>query len=117
MRDSPLRFPFFDNNHTACAPWRNSCPHGRKPRTSEREPGREPASSGLVSPLERHAYELSYNLVVIGLGSVSRVLPVPGPAEPAIGFKTVAEVIHLRNRVLERMDAAESLQAAEATPA
>ncbi|MGH2747673.1 MAG: NAD(P)/FAD-dependent oxidoreductase [Actinomycetota bacterium] len=63
-----------------------------------------------VRPRDGDAYELSYNLVVIGLGSVSRVLPVPGLAETAIGFKTVAEAIHLRNRVLERMDAAESLQ-------
>ena len=49
-----------------------------------------------------------YDVVVIGPGSVSRALPIPGLAEHAVGFKTIGEAIYLRNRVLERMDAAES---------
>jgi NADH:quinone reductase (non-electrogenic) len=54
------------------------------------------------------AYDVDYDIVVIGLGSVSRVLPVPGLAQRAVGFKTVTEAIYLRNQVLSRMDAAES---------
>jgi NADH dehydrogenase len=61
-----------------------------------------------VAPTEGDPYDLSYDLVVIGPGSVSRVLPVPGLAARAIGFKTVTEAIYLRNHVLSRMDAAES---------
>ena len=61
-----------------------------------------------VAPAEGPPQEVAYDVVVIGLGSVSRVLPVPGLAERAIGFKTVAEAIYLRNQVLSRMDAAES---------
>src|SRR5439155_293368 len=61
-----------------------------------------------VAPTEGHAYELSYDVVVVGPGSVSRVLPVPGLAERAVGFKTVTEAIFLRNQVLSRMDVAES---------
>lgn len=53
-----------------------------------------------------HRAELPYDHVVLGPGSRSRVLPVPGLAERAIGFKTVAEAIHLRNQVLSRLDAA-----------
>jgi hypothetical protein len=34
------------------------------------------------------------------------VLPIPGPAEAGIGFKTIGEAIHLRNHVLGRLDAA-----------
>ena len=41
-------------------------------------------------------------------GSRSRTLPIPGLAEHGIGFKTVAEAIHLRNRLLSSLDAAES---------
>jgi NADH:ubiquinone reductase (H+-translocating) len=62
----------------------------------------------MVQPSEGKPYEIGYDTLVIALGSVSRVLPVPGLAETAVGFKTVAEAIFLRNQVLECMDAAES---------
>src|SRR6266567_386983 len=61
-----------------------------------------------VAPTDGPAFDLAYDHVVIAPGSISRVLPVPGLAERAIGFKTVAEAIYLRNQVLSRMDAAES---------
>src|SRR6185312_15121663 len=35
--------------------------------------------------------DLRYDQLLIALGSVSRVLPVPGLAEHAIGFKTLAD--------------------------
>jgi NADH dehydrogenase len=63
-----------------------------------------------LRPTEGDPYEVRYDVVVVGLGSVSRVLPVPGLAERAVGFKSVAEAIYLRNRVLSRMDAAESTE-------
>lgn len=50
--------------------------------------------------------ELPYDVLVVALGSVARTLPVPGLAEHAVGFGTVAEAVHLRNRVLSRLDAA-----------
>ncbi len=49
---------------------------------------------------------LHYDVLVLAPGSVSRVLPVPGLAENGIGFKSVAEAIHLRNHVLSRLDEA-----------
>jgi NADH:quinone reductase (non-electrogenic) len=61
-----------------------------------------------VAPVEGEAYEIAYDHVVIGVGSVSRLLPVPGLAEHGIGFKTIEEATYLRNQVLARMDAAES---------
>jgi NADH:ubiquinone reductase (H+-translocating) len=61
-----------------------------------------------VGPAEGDPIELRYDHVVLGLGAVSRVLPVPGLAERAVGFTTVPEAIYLRNRVLDRMDLAES---------
>ena len=51
---------------------------------------------------------LSYDMLVLAPGSISRVLPIPGLAESGIGFKTIGEAIHLRNRVLARLDAAAS---------
>lgn len=61
-----------------------------------------------IAPIEGDAYEISYDHVVVGLGSVSRVLPVPGLAERGVGFKTVAESIYLRNQVLSCLDVADS---------
>src|SRR5204863_10062853 len=67
-----------------------------------------------IGPLAGRPFELAYDHVVIAPGSISRVLPVPGLAERAVGFKTVAEAIYLRNQVLSRMDAAESTTDVEA---
>jgi NADH dehydrogenase len=57
-----------------------------------------------VVPAEGSAYEVSYDHVVVGVGSISRVLPVPGLAEHGIGFKTIEEAIFLRNMILSRLD-------------
>jgi NADH:ubiquinone reductase (H+-translocating) len=46
---------------------------------------------------------------VVALGSVSRTFPVPGLTEHAIGFKTIAEAIALRNRVVRSLEAAEEI--------
>jgi NADH:ubiquinone reductase (H+-translocating) len=47
-----------------------------------------------------------YSELVVAFGAVSRVLPIPGLAEHALGFKTLADAIHLRNHVLRRLEAA-----------
>ena len=54
------------------------------------------------------AYELTYDALVIALGSIARTLPIPGLAEFGIGFKQVEEAIALRNQVLEKLDRASS---------
>jgi NADH dehydrogenase len=50
--------------------------------------------------------QISYDRLLIALGSVSRVLPVPGLAEHAIGFKSLADAIWLRNHVIETLEEA-----------
>ncbi|MBV9311743.1 MAG: NAD(P)/FAD-dependent oxidoreductase [Solirubrobacterales bacterium] len=50
-----------------------------------------------------------YDQLVIALGSVSRTAPIPGLTEHAMGFKTIAEAIALRNRVVRFLEAAEEL--------
>jgi NADH dehydrogenase len=52
---------------------------------------------------------LRYDQLIVSLGSVSRVLSVPGLAEYALGFKTLADAIALRNRALLNLEIAESL--------
>jgi NADH dehydrogenase len=50
--------------------------------------------------------QLPYDQLLLALGSVSRVLPVPGLSEHAIGFKTLADAIWLRNHVIATLEAA-----------
>src|SRR4051812_15702766 len=51
---------------------------------------------------------LRYDQLIVSLGSVSRVLPVPGLAEHAVGFKTLADAIAMRNRVIWALEMAEA---------
>jgi NADH:ubiquinone reductase (H+-translocating) len=51
-------------------------------------------------------FEVQYERLVLALGSIPRTLPVPGLAEHGLGFKDLAEAIHLRNHVLRRLEAA-----------
>lgn len=59
-----------------------------------------------VQPVVGPPREIPYDHIVYAPGSVSRVLPIPGLADHAVGFKTIGEAIFLRNHVLERLDIA-----------
>jgi NADH dehydrogenase len=52
--------------------------------------------------------ELSYERLVVALGSTARMLPLPGLEEHAIPFKSLADAMYLRNHVLRRLDLAEA---------
>lgn len=62
-----------------------------------------------VRTLDQRDETLRYDQLVVALGSVSRVLPIPGLAEHALGFKSLADGIALRNRALLNLEIAESL--------
>ncbi len=49
---------------------------------------------------------IPYDQLLLAVGSVSRVLPVPGLAEHAVGFKSLADAIWLRNHVVETLEEA-----------
>jgi NADH dehydrogenase len=50
--------------------------------------------------------EVGYDVLVVACGSVAKTLPIPGLADVGIAFRTAAEAIYLRNRVLSRLDLA-----------
>ena len=52
--------------------------------------------------------EIEYDNVVIALGAVPRMLPIPGLAEHGLGFKNLADAIYLRNHILGELDAADA---------
>jgi len=55
---------------------------------------------------EGEVEQLPYDQLLLSLGSVSRALPIPGLAQHAIGFKSLADAIWLRNHVVETLEAA-----------
>ena len=57
---------------------------------------------------ERHEHVLAYDRLILALGSVSRVLPIPGLDEHAVGFKTLADAIWLRNHVIQCLELADA---------
>ena len=78
-----------------------------------RDPARQTIT--MVDP-EGHEHECRYDRLVVAHGSVSRVLPVPGLEEHAIGFKSLSDAVWLRNQVvqcLEMADAAEDARERE----
>src|SRR5829696_2602410 len=66
------------------------------------------AASGTLEP--RHVVIPLREELIGAIGSVSRVLDVPGLAEHGLGFKTISEAIELRNRALSNLEVAESLE-------
>ena len=56
---------------------------------------------------------IRYGRLVVALGAVARTLPIPGLAEHALGFKSLADAIHLRNHVLRQLEFADAALSAE----
>src|SRR5205823_1747852 len=77
--------------------------------------GADPATQTLMYQTpDGRADTLEWDQLVVALGSISRVVPVPGLAEHGLGFKTLSEAIALRNRALLNLEVAESLDDPEA---
>lgn len=68
----------------------------------------------IVDSLDGRRHELRYDQLIVALGSISRSQPIPGLSEHAIGFKTLAEAIALRNRVVSMLELAETVHDAQA---
>ncbi|TYB68863.1 NAD(P)/FAD-dependent oxidoreductase [Nonomuraea sp. PA05] len=66
------------------------------------------ARSAEFQPVQGPARTIAYDILVMAAGSITRALPIPGLAEHAVGFKSIGEAVHLRNRVLAQLAAAAS---------
>lgn len=49
---------------------------------------------------------ISFRSVILAPGSAARVLPIPGLVDHAVGFRTLADAIWLRNNVLAQLETA-----------
>jgi len=50
---------------------------------------------------------VSYDRLVIALGSVNKLLPIPGVADHAHGFRSLAEAMYLRDHLLRQIEIAD----------
>ena len=66
--------------------------------------GRHPQS------LRETSETVAYDQLVLAPGSISRFLPVPGLSEHAVGFKSLADAIYLRNHVIESLELANATE-------
>src|SRR5919112_1418046 len=60
---------------------------------------------GYTDP-EGVAHVLDYDVLVLASGSVSKLLPIPGVAENAHGFRGVAEALYLRDHLIRQIELA-----------
>ena len=92
-------------------PLRQMCPHAELllGRATEVDTDRRE----VTVETENGTQTVSYDELVVALGAISRALPIPGLAEHALGFKSLADAIQLRNHVLRRLEAADSATSAE----
>ena len=73
--------------------------------------GADPAANKLtISTLGEEEETLDYDQLIVSLGSVSRVLPIPGLSEYGLGFKSLADAIDLRNRAILHLETAEAME-------
>jgi NADH dehydrogenase len=60
-----------------------------------------------VSDPEGHRRTVGYDQLVIALGSVNKLLPIPGVADHAHGFRSLAEALYLRDHLLRQIELAD----------
>jgi len=89
------------------APLRKILP-GSKVVTGSVTQIRSAENTVVVNTEEDVQLEISYDYLVVGLGAVPRLLPIPGLAENAIGFKQVEEAVAVRDRILANLAEAAS---------
>jgi NADH dehydrogenase len=85
-------------------PIRQMCPHSDL--VLGQVTGHDSERRRLQVATEDRIFWIHYTDLVVALGAVVRTLPIPGLAEHALGFKSLGEAIHLRNHVLQRLEAA-----------
>jgi NADH dehydrogenase len=85
-------------------PLRQMCPHAEL--LLGRATGLDEARKVAFADTLAGPYEIAYERLVVALGGITRVFPVPGLREHGLGFKDLADAIALRNRVLQQLERA-----------
>ncbi len=57
---------------------------------------------------DHHTHDLAYDQLIIALGSITNFFNLPGLAERALTVKTLGDAIHLRNRLIQLLEEADT---------
>ncbi len=87
-------------------PLREMCPHAELILGSVTGLDLEAKTAAIETP--DGPQTVAWSELVLALGAVPRTLPIPGLAEHALSFKTLADGINLRNHVLHQLEAADA---------
>jgi NADH dehydrogenase len=87
-------------------PLRMMCPHAEV--ILGRAVGLDESTNTVSVETSAGDFDIEYDNVVIAVGAVARILPIPGLAEHGLGFKNLADAIYLRNHLLANLHAAEA---------
>lgn len=85
-------------------PLRAMCPHAELLLGTAT--GLDVEARTLEVETEAGPHLVRWQRLVLALGAVPRTLPIPGLGEHALGFKSLADAIALRNHVLRQLEAA-----------
>jgi len=73
--------------------------------------GHDPATRTVdITTHDGTSETVRYDQLVLAPGSISRFLPIPGLAENAVGFKSLADAIWARNTVIESLELANATE-------
>jgi NADH dehydrogenase len=61
----------------------------------------------LVHGPERHLHEITYDYLVIALGSTTNYYGIPGLGDKAVAMKSLGDAIHLRNQLIDALEEAD----------
>ncbi len=87
-------------------PLRQMCPHAELLLGAAT--GLDEEARAVTVHAAEEVYEVEYDQLVVALGAVPRMLPIPGLGDHAVGFNNLADAIHLRNHVLRELEAADA---------
>ncbi|THG28412.1 NAD(P)/FAD-dependent oxidoreductase [Naasia lichenicola] len=62
-----------------------------------------------LTPEVGDPWDITYDIIVVTAGSVSRTFPIPGVADEAIGLKAIEEAMEIRDRIMTNFDKAANL--------
>lgn len=62
-----------------------------------------------ITPELGEPWQMSYDIIVVTAGAVSRTFPIPGVADQAIGLKNIEEAVEIRDRILTNFQKASNL--------
>jgi NADH dehydrogenase len=88
-------------------PLAGNCPGARLVLATVDQIDLEARRIGLVDP-EGDRDSMSYDRLVLTIGSVNKLLPIPGVAEHAHGFRSIAEALYMRDHLVRQIELADA---------